>query len=164
MADGPSTQVEVRVAASPEALWPLVTDISLPARFSEEFQGAEWIEDAAGPEVGARFRGRNQHSAIGEWETTSIVYVCEENRCFGWKVGDLEKPGASWRFDLEPSDAASTTLRQWVQLGPGPSGITVAIDRMPDREERIIERRLAEHARNMAATLEGIKALAEART
>jgi hypothetical protein len=32
---------------------------------------------------------------------------------------------------------------------------------MPDREERIIERRLAEHQRNMFATVEGIKALAE---
>jgi uncharacterized protein YndB with AHSA1/START domain len=162
MADGPSTQVEVRVAAPPEAVWPLVTDVALPAQFSGEFQGGEWVDGATGPEVGARFRGRNEHTAIGTWETTSIVYVCEPERSFGWKVGDLETPGASWRFDLEPTaGGAGTILRQWVQLGPGPSGITVAIDRMPDREERIIERRLAEHQRNMFATVEGIKALAE---
>jgi len=33
---------------------------------------------------------------------------------------------------------------------------------MPDKEERIIARRLEEFERNMQATLEGIKQLAEA--
>jgi hypothetical protein len=32
---------------------------------------------------------------------------------------------------------------------------------MPDKEERIIERRLEEHRANMQATVDGIKALAE---
>lgn len=160
----PSAQVEVRIAAPPEALWPLVTDISLPARFSEEFEGGEWVDGATAAELGARFRGRNTHTAIGSWETTSIVFVCDENRCFGWKVNDLEAPGASWQFELEPDETGQvTTLRQSVELGPGPSGITVAIGRMPDKEERIIERRLAEHVRNMSATIEGIKAIAEGR-
>jgi hypothetical protein len=34
---------------------------------------------------------------------------------------------------------------------------------MPDKEERIVARRLEEHERNMRATLDGIKALAEER-
>jgi hypothetical protein len=85
---------------------------------------------------------------------------CESERCFGWVVGDPEHPSAHWRFDLEP-DGGGTRLRQWMRLGPGRSGLNVAIDRMPDKEERIIERRLAEHSANMEATLRGIKALAE---
>jgi hypothetical protein len=48
-----------------------------------------------------------------------------------------------------------------MRLGPAPSGLTQAIERMPDREERIIDRRLAEHRGNMEATLRGIKELAE---
>jgi hypothetical protein len=47
-------------------------------------------------------------------------------------------------------------------MGPGPSGLTAAIERMPDKEERIIERRLQQHGENMTATIEGIKRLAEA--
>jgi len=161
-ADGPSTQVEVRVSAPPEVLWPLVTDIDLPGRFSEEFQGAEWVDGAHGAAVGARFRGRNEHRSIGQWETTSIVFVCDTNSAFGWKVSDVEKPAATWRFDLEPTaDGTATTLRQSVQLGPGRSGLTIVLDQRPDMEERIIERRLAEHQRNMTATVEGIKTLAE---
>jgi hypothetical protein len=35
---------------------------------------------------------------------------------------------------------------------------------MPDKEHRIIRRRLAEHQANMTATLEGIRGAAEAAT
>jgi hypothetical protein len=58
-------------------------------------------------------------------------------------------------------DGDGSRLRQWMQMGPAPSGLNVAIQAMPDKEERIIEKRQAEHEANMRATLEGIKALAE---
>ena len=38
---------EVDIAAPPPSVWPLVTDINLPARFSNEFVGAEWDERRA---------------------------------------------------------------------------------------------------------------------
>ena len=46
-------------------------------------------------------------------------------------------------------------------MGPGRSGINPAIDAMPDKESKILHRRLGEHRSNMEATLAGIKALAE---
>ena len=46
------------------------------------------------------------------------------------------------------------------RIGPGSSGLTPAIEAMPDKEERIIERRLEEFRRNMETTLEGIATLA----
>jgi hypothetical protein len=46
-------------------------------------------------------------------------------------------------------------------LGPGPSGLTPAIEARPDKEERIVARRLAEHEANMQRCLAGIKELAE---
>jgi hypothetical protein len=158
--DGPTVEVEVHIDASPARVWALVTDIELPGRFSSEFQGADWIEPATGPAIGATFRGRNRHEAIGEWETTSFVVVCDPERAFEWAVTDPNNPSASWRFELEP-DGDGTLLKQWMRMGPGRSGLNIAIDRMPDREERIIERRQAEHRLNMSTTLEGIKALAE---
>ena len=47
-------------------------------------------------------------------------------------------------------------------MGPAPSGLTIAITAMPDKEERIVARRLEEYETNMRATVEGIKQLAEA--
>jgi hypothetical protein len=46
-------------------------------------------------------------------------------------------------------------------MGPGPSGTTAVIEKMPDKEERIIARRLEEWRTNMAATVDGIRRLAE---
>jgi uncharacterized protein YndB with AHSA1/START domain len=160
-ADGPTVEVEVGVAAPPERVWALLTDIGLPARFSNEFRGAEWAEGSVGPEVGARFVGRNEHPAIGVWQSVSVIVVCEPARTFGWDVQNADGVAASWRFELTP-DGDGTRLRQSARMGPAPSGLTAAIEARPDKEERIIENRLAEWQRNMQATVEGIKALAEA--
>jgi len=160
-ADGPTTEVEILVHAPVARLWSLITDIGVPARFSTEFQGADWLD--AGPARGARFTGRSEHAAIGRWETTCVVTKCEVNRVFEWAVGDADNASALWRFELEPS-VDGVLLRQWCQIGPGPSGLTPAILAMPDKEERIVERRLEEFRVNMHATVEGIKQIAESTT
>ena len=76
---------------------------------------------------------------------------------------------AAARQDLANSDGfelqqelGGVRLRQGTRMGPAPSGLTIAITAMPDKEERIIARRLAEYEANMRATVEGIKRLAEA--
>jgi uncharacterized protein YndB with AHSA1/START domain len=156
--DGPTVEVEVLVDAPPERVWALVSDINLPARFSSEFRGAEWLDEEPG--VGARFVGRNWHKAMGEWETTSIVDRYEPTRVFGWCVTDLNDPSSSWWFELE-QEAGGVRLRQGMRMGPAPSGLNIAIEAMPEKEERIVARRLQEHEANMRATLAGIKELAE---
>jgi Polyketide cyclase / dehydrase and lipid transport len=161
-ADCPTIEAEVVVDARPAVVWPFVCDIQTPAEFSSEFQGGQWLDGATGPALGARFRGRNHHEARGSWETVSTICDFELERAFGWAVGDPAVPAARWRFTLEPA-GSGTRLRQWMQMGPGESGISELIAQMPDKEHRILRRRLAEHQANMAATLAGIKALAEAR-
>jgi hypothetical protein len=158
--DGPSAEAVIHIAAPPQRVWPLVSDICVPVRFSSELLAAQWVGEAAGPCVGARFTGRNHHPAIGTWETTSVVAECDPDRCFAWNVETADGIAASWRFELEP-EGSGTRLRQWARMGPAPSGINIAINAMPDKEERIIARRLAEWQRNILANLEGIKALAE---
>jgi hypothetical protein len=160
-ADCPTTEAELVIAAPPAVVWPLVCDIAMPARFSSEFQDGQWLDGVAGPALGAQFRGRNHHPAIGTWETVSTISEFEPERLFGWAVGDPGVPAARWRFSLEP-EGAGTRLRQWMQIGPGESGISALIEQMPDKESRILRRRLREHHANMTATLAGIKELAEA--
>jgi hypothetical protein len=152
---------ETIIAAAPSAVWPLVCDIQTPGRFSSEFQGGELLGGATSTGLGVQFRGRSQHPAVGTWETISTVCEYEPERTFGWAVGDPDCPAARWRFTLEPH-GAGTRLTQWAQLGPGESFISAVITQRPDKEHRILRRRLAEHQANMAATLAGIKELAEA--
>jgi hypothetical protein len=66
--DGPSTEVDILIDAPIERVWQLAADVNVPAQFSTEFLGAEWIDDV--PCVRARFQGRNHHAALGGWETT----------------------------------------------------------------------------------------------
>lgn len=161
IADGPGVLVEVDVKASPELLWDLITDIDLPARFSEEFQGATWDEPDKAPGVGSTFTGRNAHPAIGEWETTSHVAVWDPPRSFAWHVGDIEDSAARWRFTVEKIPGGSR-LRFHCRLGPGRSGLTPAIEAMPDREAKIVARRQDEHRANMTLVVEGLRDQAEA--
>ena len=179
LSDAPTTEVAVTIDAPAARVWELVTDLNVPAGTSPEFSGADWLDGATAPVVGARFVGRNAHAALGQWETTSTVTVVEPEREFRYAVGDVDEPMAVWTYRLEPQDGAGgegqggedrggedqggggVTLTQVAQIGPGRSGLSFAIDRMPQKEERIVERRLLEHAASMRANLEHIKALAE---
>ncbi len=159
-ADNPTVQVETWIEASPERVWELVSDIELMPRLSPELQSVEWRDGGTGPELGARFIGWSEHDALGRWQTTSHIVDFDPPRSFGWAVEDPDNPTASWRFTVVP-DAGGTLLRQWMQLGPARSGLSLAIDRMPDEEQKIVFVRLREFETNMAGTVETIKKLAE---
>lgn len=160
-ADKPTVEVRTWIDAPPARVWELVSDIELMPAMSSELQSVEWLDGANGPASGARFAGHSRHEAMGEWESTSQVAEFEPDRVFGWAVGDPANPAALWRFRLEPKDGG-TELSEWVQLGPGRSGLSFAIDRMPDKEQAIVFVRMREFERNITVTLEQIKALAEA--
>ena len=159
-ADGPTTSAEVLIDASPDRVWEIVSDITVPVRFSSELIDTVWLDGATGPHEGARFVGRSYHEAVGEWETTSVVTACDEGRLLEWAVGDPAEPGATWRFTVTPAPAG-TRLTQWMRIGPGGSGLNAALDAMPEKESKILATRLREHRANMQRTLEGIKELAE---
>jgi nitroreductase/uncharacterized protein YndB with AHSA1/START domain len=160
-ADGPGAISEIDIDATPERVWALVTDLNLPARFSSEFLGADWAGDQRG--VGARFFGRNQHPAIGEWTVPCYVDAFEEPHRFGWCTSDQANPGARWRFELAPRPGG-TRLRFTYTIGPGPSGTSAAIENNPGKEDRVLSRRLAEVRANMERTVAGVKDLAETPT
>lgn len=160
--DHPTVSTSVEVSASPGELWPLISDINLPAQFSEEFQGAQWTPPATGPAVGAMFVGSNKHPQVGEWQVPCHVSVCDPDRAFGWDPGGPDGVFTRWRLTLDPN-GSTTTLTFTAQMGLGPSGLTPAIERSPEFEEQIVDGRLEEWRANMLATIEGIKAIVERR-
>ncbi|HEY3501648.1 MAG TPA: SRPBCC family protein [Actinocatenispora sp.] len=162
---------DVRIAAAVPRVWELVTDIGLPARLSPELQRVGWLDGAERAAPGARFEGYNEHPRLGRWRTVSYVVELVEPRVFAWAVTDPDgmageppadraSPLASWRFELQAVDDG-TRLSQSVRIGPGRSGVTLAIERWPDREEGIVAARLDELRAGMTVTLDGIRTLAE---
>lgn len=160
MSDLPSIAVSRVVAAPPERVWSLVSDVTRIGDWGGECVAAQWEGSTGGPEVGARFRGQQVREGRG-WETSSVVTEAEPGVSFGWAVGDPVNASATWRYELAPDGSGGTILRYRAVLGPGPSGLTAAIAELPDCEERIIADRLKEHERNMTATAEAIRRAAE---
>jgi hypothetical protein len=161
-AECPTVEVSIDIDAAATAVWELVSDIRLSSRFSSEVSGAEWLPDHGGPALGARFAGHSAHDAIGEWTTTCVVTGFEEGRLFEWSVlGPDDDVSSIWRFTVDDRDDGTVHLAYWFQMGPGRGGLNAAIDRMPDKEERIVARRLGEHEQNMERVVVGVKQLAE---
>ena len=160
-ADSPTVEVSTVVAAPATVVWPLISDIALMAELSTELQRVEWLDDASGPATGARFRGHSAHPSLGEWSTTCTVVACAPPTEFAWAVENPDNPTATWRFRLSPAGDGATELSQWVRMGPAPSGLTHAIQAMPDREQKIVFVRLREWERAMTANLVAIRARAE---
>ena len=155
-ADKPTVRVRTWIDGPPERVWAVVSDVHLMPEMSEELQTVTWCDGADGPALGARFVGASRHEALGEWATTSHIVEFEPPRVFGWAVEDPVNPTSLWRFTLRPRDGG-TELVQWMQMGPGRSGLCLAIDRMPDKEQKIVFVRLREFERAITHTLAQIK-------
>lgn len=161
-ADCPAVTVTIDIDAPPRVVWGLISDIGLSSRFSSEVSGAEWLDGSDGPALDARFVGHSAHDAIGEWSTTCIVTGFEPERLFEWSViGRDDDVSSIWRYTITAQGADRSHLEHWFQMGPGRSGLNYAIEAMPDKEERIVARRLEEHRVNMQRVVEGVKQLAE---
>lgn len=150
--------VESFVRASASSLWKLVSDPSVPARFSGELREARFVDGVA-PGVGAVIEGRNENHGF-EWTTRSTVDVCEPPTRFSWVTGDPLAPTARWSFEVETkSDGCVLTHR--VTLESGESPLRWAILEEPLRAVELVDDRLGAVLRGMRRTVEGITSLAE---
>ncbi|MEO3936464.1 SRPBCC family protein [Dermatophilaceae bacterium Soc4.6] len=155
--DSPTIEVTLTVPATPHDVWSLVTDIGFPVRHSTELQAVQWLGDSDGVRVGARFRGTSSHPATGEWSTECLVTEVDPPRRWVWQVcGSDDDPVATWAFEVEPA-RDGVLVRQWARMGPGPSGLTPAIRASPEKEARIVARRLEQWRTSMTANLEGLR-------
>lgn len=71
--------VSRRIAASPDLVWSLVSDVTRMGEWSPETERGVWLKGATGPTVGARFKGENQ---LGKksWATVCEVVDAEPGR------------------------------------------------------------------------------------
>lgn len=154
---GPGVVAEADVAVPPAVLWPLITDINLPAQFSHEFVGAQWASADRG--LGAVFNGSNK---IGDREWTVPCYVTgyHENRVFEWSTGDPDDAGGRWRLEIEPL-GPNSRLRFSVTIGQNNNGTATRSQADPSREAQVLNERRETLLANMQRTVDGIKSVAE---
>jgi uncharacterized protein YndB with AHSA1/START domain len=112
--------VTVHMSAPPEQVWDLVSDVTRIGSYSPETFEAEWIDGAAGPAVGSRFRGHVKRNGIGPvYWTTCTVSACEPGRTFAFGVGAADKtPLNVWRYDIAPADDGGCDVTESFTLSP----------------------------------------------
>ncbi len=147
----PDASAHVDVAASPERVFELVSDLLGMARVSEEYASGKWL-GAAGPEVGARFRGINRRGWRG-WSTVSTVTDASPER-FAFDVRSLGMLVSRWQYDIEPTaDGCRVTESTWDRRPAWYRPITVLATGVKDRA--------VTNQRNIEATLRRLKNTAE---
>lgn len=149
----PDLEVARSIAASPEAVFAALADITRMGEWSPETHNAEWNDGSAGAEVGAMFTG---HNRLGdrEWTTEATIVECEPGRRFFFdcQVGDFVF--AKWGYAIEAADEGCVVTEYWQDLRPDEvKEISFAISGV---EDRTIHNRTG-----MEATLERLAAAVE---
>jgi uncharacterized protein YndB with AHSA1/START domain len=171
--------VTVRIAAPPDRVWDLVSDVTRIGEFSPETFEAQWLDGADGPRPGARFRGHvRRHGRGPVYWTTCTVTAADPGRKFAFSVAGLGGATANtWRYRLEPApaDAGEPSPDEPSTDTPGPdklstdklsTDVTESFEMPPTLVNRIYwtvggHGRLRTNLDGMRATLERIKALVE---
>jgi len=149
--------VSVDVAASPDVVWGLVSDLARMGDWSPECTGVKWAGAApgpTGPTVGAVFKGRNK-IGIRRWSTKGTIVAADPNQRIAWDIAALGLPVARWSYTIEPADGGCRVTESWQDkrgaiinaVGPLTTGV---------------KDRAAHNEAGMRATLERLKTAAEA--
>ena len=122
------TRDEVRrhVAAAPEQLYALVSDVTRTPEWSPEVIECRWLDGATGPVVGARFVARNRRRWL-TWPNKPVVEIAEPGREF--TVARTEPGGGTirWSFRLRPDGAGTELTEGYEVVRPVPVGLHVGL-------------------------------------
>ncbi len=158
--DGQGVVSEIDIDGRPAAVWPLISDIDMPAEFSSELQSTRWNSDARGK--GASFTGDNQLGDF-EWSVECHVTDYEEGSAFEWSSISADEPGAVWRLEVVEQGMGSR-LRFSMLIGETNNLLAPNAQADPDREAAVINGRRKQIKANMQAVVEGVKARVEEAT
>ena len=89
------------VAASPDEVYALLTDLDRLPGLSPENQRCEFLGDSDSIEVGATFRGHNRAGSY-EWHADCVVTVAEPGREFAYEVPPKFEHATTWRYTIDP--------------------------------------------------------------
>lgn len=148
-------QDSVDIAAPPERVWSLVTDLARMAAWSP--QVVKSFVSRGPVQLGTRALNVNRKGLL-VWPTRSKVVVFEPHREFAFRIKDN---ATIWAFVLEPVPVDGGSGTRLVQERRAPDGITPISTRLQDAVLGGVESFTGELRDGMRQTLEKIKAEAE---
>lgn len=143
----------LEIAAPPERVFALITDLDVLAELADETQTMRWTSgSAAAP--GAVFKGGNRNG-WRRWTTTCTVTAADPGRHFAFDVTHTRIPVSTWRYEIEPTADGCRVTESTTDRRPGlfaaVSGVATGVS---DRG--------AANAEHIRSTLARLKQRAEA--
>jgi uncharacterized protein YndB with AHSA1/START domain len=141
------------IAASPEAVYAAISDVTRMGEWSPECHTCEWHEGFDGPAVGATFDGHNR-AGDKEWTSQGKVIEADPGRAFTFEVSMYDFHYATWGYRIEPTETGSRVTEWNEDLRPE-SAMEMAkqISGIEDRPGRNRET-MSETLERLAAALE----------
>ena len=94
--------VSVRMQATPERVYALVSDVTRTPEFSPEILECRWLDGATGPAVGARFKARNKVVNRPAWYNKPVVTAADPGRRFAFARTEPFGGTVEWTYTFEP--------------------------------------------------------------
>jgi hypothetical protein len=145
----------ITIGASADQVWTMVSDVTRMGEWSPETRSAEWLDEASGPVVGARFKGHNRKGRT-RWSTVCEVIAAEPGRSFAFAVGGATKADTIWRYQFEPT-VGGVEVTETFEL-PKPLGF---FSRLVTRVTTGVKDRPADMEAGIRTTLQRLKEAAE---
>ena len=155
MKKGTRGEASLHVEAPPEKVYEVVSDVTRMGEWSPETTSAEWVGGASGPEVGARFKGRNRHG-LARWSTTPRVVAADPGREFAFTTTWLGKDNTQWTYRFEPEGGGTRVTESFEMLDDVAWYFTAS-----ERWLMRVKDRKADLEAAMGRTLEQLKATVE---
>src|SRR4029079_10842276 len=151
MKKGSGAEAHVHVDAPPEIVYGVVSDVTRMGEWSPETVKCEWLDGAAGPAVGARFKGTNKRG-MARWSTKPKVVVADPGREFAFDVDTDVR--WTYRFDAEGTGTRLTESFEMLRdLRPKYAFFERCLMHLKDRRADLVQ--------GMTMTLERIKRIVE---
>jgi hypothetical protein len=111
-------ELSIYVAAPPQAVYDVVSDVTRTPEYSPEIRRCTWLDGATGPVVGARFAAVNKIGGGPSWTNRPVVTVADPPREFAFArteklVGTLE-----WRYCLVPEGEGTRVTESYEVTRP----------------------------------------------
>lgn len=153
-------EVSRDVAASPEAVYAAVADVTRMGEWSEECHSCAWQEGFDRAVVGAVFDGHNR-SGDHEWTTQGTVIEAEPGRAFAFECSMYGFHYSTWGYRIDPT-ADGCRVTEWTEDHRPDEVLQMSTD-ISGVEERADRERSAERNRRaMRTTLERLASVVEA--
>jgi len=154
MASARRGEVRIHIDAPPDRVWSLLAELERMGEWSPECYRVDWLGGARSPAaVGARFKGSNRFGWL-RWSVTCEVKAADPGRELAFSTVSGNRECVRWRYQLAPAGGGTDLTESfeviWLRLDARIAEDFVMRDRDRRREE------------GMHATLERIKAVAEA--